>query len=296
LHLAESAYAGLPRYRLQLHGAHFRITLRLTDGDSPHARQPPLLTTTSGPDGLICGIMNAANFVVLCPHERTGLVVVSRDTLHHPYHVRYELIEFAVFVLASRAQGLVPLHAACIARSGRAVLLMGSSGAGKSTLALHCLMLGMTCVAEDAVFVEPQRLLASGVSNFLHVRRDSLKFIDDASISSRVRKSPVIVRRSGVEKFQVDLRSLHRQAGAMALRIAAIIFLSSRGGGRGAALTPLKRRELMSRLAAKQPYPARLPSWKIFSRRLTEVSAFELRRGQHPTEAAVALRLMLSRI
>jgi serine kinase of HPr protein (carbohydrate metabolism regulator) len=55
------------------------------------------------------------------------------------YLTRYELIEFAVFTLAQRVQGLVPLHAACVGRAGRGLLLMGGSGAGKSTLALHCL-------------------------------------------------------------------------------------------------------------------------------------------------------------
>ena len=49
---------------------------------------------------------------------------------------RYEMLEFAVFTLASRVQGVVPLHAACIGRRGRGLLLMGDSGAGKSTAAL----------------------------------------------------------------------------------------------------------------------------------------------------------------
>ena len=295
LRLVDLAYAGLPRHRLGTDASPFRIRLRLAGRNTPrHTLEPPSLKSESGPGGLICGIMDAANFAIVSPHERTGLVVVSRDMLRYPYHVRYELLEFAVFVLASRAQGLVPLHAACVGRAGRGLLLMGSSGAGKSTLALHCLMLGMNLLAEDAVFVKPDRLLATGVSNFLHVRGDSLPFVDDASMASRIRKSPTIRRRSGMEKFEVDLRHLGGRVAASTLRIEGIVFLSTRSGGRGAALVPLRRRELMARLTAAQPYPAQLPSWKVFSKHLSGVRGFELRRGQHPSEAAVALRLLLN--
>ena len=47
--------------------------------------------------GLICGVMDASNYVVLDPVQRRALVVASEDMLLWPYHLRYELIEFAVF-------------------------------------------------------------------------------------------------------------------------------------------------------------------------------------------------------
>jgi hypothetical protein len=295
LRLVRSAYADLPGHRLSPPAAPFRIRLWLADKDTRGARkQPPALRTQSGPDELLCGMMDAANFALLCPHERTALISVSRDMLRHPYHVRYELIEFAVFTLASRAQGLVPLHAACVGRSGRGLLLMGASGAGKSTLALHCLMVGLDFLSEDAVFVRPDQLLATGVSNFLHLRSDSLRFLDDASMAARIRKSPVIQRRSGVDKLEIDMRRLGSRIAVSPLRIEAIVFLSSRTAGSGATAARLRNRDLITRLAAAQPYAAGLASWKAFRQRLGDVRAFELRRGQHPIEAAVALRLMLN--
>jgi hypothetical protein len=295
LRLVSSAYADLPRHRLSPPAAPFRIRLWLADQDRLNAgKQPPALRTHSGPGELLCGIMDAANFALLSPHERTALIVVSPDMLRHPYHVRYELIEFAVFTLASRAQGLVPLHAACVGRSGRGLLVMGASGAGKSTLALHCLMVGLYFLSEDAVFVRPDQLLATGVSNFLHLRPDSLRFLDDASMAARMRNSPVIQRRSGVEKYEVDMRRLGSRLAISPLRIEGIVFLSSRTAGSGATAVRLRNRDLIARLSAAQPYAAGLSSWKAFRKRLGEVRAFELRRGQHPIEAAVALRLMLN--
>ncbi|HEY6451117.1 MAG TPA: hypothetical protein VIX87_00810 [Steroidobacteraceae bacterium] len=293
LRLVEAAFADLPRARPAPEAPHFRIRLRLDGKAATRTRKPPPLRALAGPGALICGIMDAENFAIVSPGERTGLIVVSPDMLRNAYHVRYELIEFAVFVLASRGQGLVPLHGACVGRSGRGLLLMGSSGAGKSTLALHCLMLGMDFLAEDAVFVRPERLTAMGIPNFVHVRPDSLHYIDDLTVAARVGQSPLIRRRSGAEKYEVDVRQLAPRRAVCALKIEGVVFLSARRSARGATLRSLAQREFTAALSAAQPYPARLPVWRSFRHHLSAARGFELCRGQHPAEAAVALRLLL---
>jgi len=102
-----------------------------------------------------------------------------------PYHTRYELIEFAVFTLAARVQSLVSLHAACVGHGGRGVLLLGPSGSGKSTVALQCLLQGLDFVAEDSVFVETGSMLTTGIANFMHVRSDSLRWVERARDARR---------------------------------------------------------------------------------------------------------------
>ncbi len=97
--------------------------------------------------------------------------------MRFPYHIRYELIEFAVFTLAARVQRLVSLHAACVGTGGKGVLLMGPSGAGKSTVALQCLLNGFDFLSEDSVFVAPRSMKATGIANFLHTRADSLRWL-----------------------------------------------------------------------------------------------------------------------
>jgi hypothetical protein len=294
LRLVEAAYAGLPRHLFARDGAPFRIRLRLTQRNPLRTRaEPPSLTTLSGPGGLLCAVMDAANFALLSPNERAALVVVSSDMLASRYHARYELIEFSVFTLACRAQGLVSLHAACVGHAGRGLLLMGSSGAGKSTLALHCLLQGMDFLSEDAVFVRPDPLIATAVPNFLYVRRDSLRELDDLAMVARIRKSPIIRRRSGVEKFEVDLRPLECRLSAAPLAIEGVVFLGTRRAGSSATVLPLPNRELITRLRVAQPYATQLPSWKAFKQNLAGIRGFELQRGQHPAESAVALRHIL---
>jgi hypothetical protein len=231
-----------------------------------------------------------ASSVIMSPAERSALVVVSREMLRFPYHTRYELIEFAVCTLAARAQGLVPLHAACVGRGGRGFLIIGPSGAGKSTLALHALLGGFDFLGEDSIFVSPRSLLATGVANFLHVREDSLRFVKGRRDADRIHRSPVIRRRSGVEKFEVDLRRGNYRLAAAPLKISAIVLLSAAHASAGSLLRPISRSRLVKALHASQPYALHQPGWKGFSVAASSLPAFELFRGQHPDDSVAALR------
>jgi hypothetical protein len=210
-----------------------------------------------------------------------------------PYHTRYELIEFAAYTLASRVQNLVPLHAACVGHRGRGLLLLGPSGSGKSTVALQCLLQGLDFVAEDAVFVEPDSLLTTGIANFMHVRADSLRWVERARDAAVIRNSPVIRRRSGVQKFEVDLRGTQYRLARAPLKLAVVVFLSAQKAVDGALLHALSKPELLRRLEATQAYAASQPSWAAFRRKVSRLEAFELRRGRHPLDAVTALRQIL---
>src|SRR3546814_6781678 len=142
--------------------------------------EPPAVRSRLDKD-VLYGNIDAWNYVLVSPRRRRARVVASANMLDWPYHLRYELIEFAVFLLAARCQRLVPLHAACVGRGGRGILLLGASGSGESTLVLHSLLQGLDVLSEDAVFVQPDGMLATGVANFLHVRADALDGIEDRS-------------------------------------------------------------------------------------------------------------------
>jgi hypothetical protein len=243
--------------------------------------------------GLLGGATESSNAVFISPRDRAALVIVSPQMLRFAYHTRYELIEFAVFTLAVRVQQLASLHGACVGMHGRGVLLMGNSGAGKSTVALQCLLEGFEFLSEDSVFVAPESMRATGVANFLHVRADSLRWVQAARDLAYIRSSPTIRRRSGVAKLEVDLRHGGYKLAGSPLKIEAIVFLSARKAGGQPLLQPLGRSELLRQLTAAQGYAANLPGWSTFKRKLTSVRSFELRRGSHPREATAALRQLL---
>jgi energy-coupling factor transporter ATP-binding protein EcfA2 len=295
LRLVDAAFAALPRHRLSPIVPRLRLKLALRPERRPPPRsrlQPPPLAMLSG-GGFLGGATERSDFVIVSPQERAGLVVLSAQMLNHPYHARYELIEFAVFTLAARVQHLVSLHAACIGRGGRGVLVMGPSGAGKSTLALLASLQGFEFVSEDSVFVTADTLLATGVANFLHVRHDSLGWVGRTREAAVIRASPIIRRRSGVRKFEVDLRQDPYRLAASPLKIGAIAFLSPQPACGGPLLRPLAKSTLRARLSEAQAYAAHQPQWLAFCRRISRLPAFEMRRGAHPQEAVDVLRSLL---
>ncbi|MDP9010225.1 MAG: serine kinase [Pseudomonadota bacterium] len=299
LALVDAAYAGLPDHLFSSASKTFRINLLLTPKPVPNpirraARRvdPPPISMLQGA-GFLGSATPSSTFVVLHPENRAGLVSASPEMLRFPYHVRYELIEFAVFTLACRAQGLVPLHGACVGLDGRGVLLMGPSGSGKSTVALQCLLEGLDFVSEDSVFVAPNSMRATGTPNFLHVREDSLHWVEQLRIRSMIRKSPVIRRRSGVEKFEVDLRRKEFRLAKTPLRIIGVVFLSPRLAGTGPLLRPLSAGNTLARLKEEQAYGASLPQWATFNKKLLRLGGFEVFRGPHPSASVEALRSLL---
>lgn len=296
LGLVDSAYAGLPAQRLARpqDPPRFRIELRLTDGNHSFAgRDAPPLARMQGGAGFFGAVMDAANLALVFPEARRGLVAISRELLRFPYHARYELLEFAVFTLASRAQQLLPLHAGCVGLNGVGALLVGESGAGKSTLALHCMLDGMDFLTEDATFVDPHSLQATGVANFLHLRDDALPFVDDGEVAAMIRNSPRIRRRSGVEKFEIDLRQRRGRLAQAPLQLAKVVLVSPQAADGPDILRPLSAAQFGARLAASQPYAAHQPGWTPFAEHFAHLSGFELRRGRHPRDAALALRRVM---
>jgi hypothetical protein len=293
LQLVDQAFAGLPRRRLAGSTPRLRVRLQLTSRQHrTSAAPPPPLNTYAGP-GLLCGAIDASNLAVISPAQGSALVVISRDMLRHPYHLRYELIEFAVYVLAARALRLVPLHAAAVGQRGRGLLLMGDSGAGKSTIALHCLLQGLEILSEDAVFVAPDARSVSGIANFLHLQRGGLRFLRGHGAARRIRHSPIIRRRSGAEKYEVDLRRSGYRLAPAPLTIQALVFLSKRRASDDRLLVPVAARGLAARLAAYQPYAAGQKGWRRFTNSIAAVRTYELRRGSHPDVAVAALRTLL---
>lgn len=292
--VAAMAYAGLPAHRLLAEPPRIHLELRLSPEQrvAPGAEPPPVQMQSGA--GFLCGVMDGGNYAVLHPAQLRALIVASPDMLAKPYHLRYELIEFAVFTLATRALGLVPLHGACVGHEGRAALVMGPSGAGKSTLALHSLLRGLAFIAEDAVFVHPASNMATGVSNYLHVTSDALRFVDDEHARAWIESAPVIRRRSGVEKYEADLRYAPGVLAAGPMAVACVVFASTQSADHpGRLVRPIPAHDIPSRLAAEQPYAASQPGWNAFVREVCRLGAYELRRGGHPDDSVKALRELL---
>lgn len=288
--LAEDAYRGLPaagQPRVQL-----QVELRTAPGNADLGTEPPPPQMLGGA-GVVGAAVDAHNLVLVMPALRRALVQLSPAMLAHAYHARYELIEFAVFQLAARSQGLVALHAGAVSGGGAGALLMGVSGAGKSTLTLHAALQGLEVVTEDGSFVDPVSLQLSGVANYLHLRFDGLDWIGDAALRERVQASPVIRRRSGVQKYELDLRGGWAPLAPQPPRLAHLVFTSAEPRPDGALLEALPREILRARLHEDQAYAMGQPGWGAFVQACGGLQGWVLHRGSHPAAGAEALRRLL---
>jgi hypothetical protein len=296
LQLAVDAFGRLPPYKREGKRRRFRVRLVLSNHHSTWARKSgppaPLLT---GHDGLLCATVDAGNFALVDVPRSRALVSLSPSMLRFPYHARYELIELAIVTLASRAQSLVPLHAACVGLRRAGILLMGASGAGKSTLALHALCNGMQVLSEDSAFVDLPGLRVMGLPNYLHLQPNALGLLPRGPLLDEIRRSPIIERRSGARKYELDLRNVARAAPPAPLQLAATVFVSRRKATRRNAVMALDREELLTRLRREQPYAAGLSNWRSFEGRIARLPAFELRRAD-PNASIRDLRTVLAAV
>jgi hypothetical protein len=292
LRLVDAAYSDLPAHRFASTPPDFRVRLVLAPAANRQTR-PPAISMLSGPD-ILGAATESSNFALLSVEQRSALICVTPRMLAFPYHARYELLEFAVFTLASRAQGLVPLHAACVGIDGKGIILMGDTGAGKTTVSLQCLLRGFDFLAEDSVFVAPASMRATGVANFLHLRSDSLRWVEGAQ-QRMIRRSPVIRRRSGVEKFEVSLRRKQFRLAPKPLKIVAVAFLTAAPSRPESLLRPVTHANCLRRMAELQGYGASLPQWRKFAGNLRGIETVEVRRPKHPSQVVEALRSLITK-
>jgi len=170
---------------------------------------------------------------------------------------------------------------------------MGASGTGKSTLSLHALAGGLQLLSEDSAFVAPESLRVAGVANYLHIVPKALGFLPAGALRRTIERAPVIQRRSGAQKYEVDLRELQSERVRAPLRLVATVFLSRRAASSARALEPLESAAFIRRLRREQPYARGRSNWSEFERRVGGVPSYELRRMKHPNAAVEELRRLL---
>ena len=93
--------------------------------------------------------------------------------------------------ILAASMGVAPLHAACLVRYGRGVLLTGHSGAGKSTLAIALAKRGYAFLSDEWTYlsagheeVDQQEVAAWGLPVPLKLLPDSRRFFPELSASA----------------------------------------------------------------------------------------------------------------
>jgi hypothetical protein len=154
-----------------------------------------------------------------------------------------------LFALAieERPESLV-LHAACLRKGGRRLLLVGTEGAGKTTTTLRLMLGGYEIEGDENVFVDAHGVIAR--PRGMRVKEGTLQQLPQAA--ERIAQAPYLIDYNGRKIFNVDPRSF---GGGWEIRpgSADFIFLARANHGGASSIRPLSpiaaAREIMAEIA-----------------------------------------------
>jgi hypothetical protein len=101
---------------------------------------------------------------------------LSAATAADHARLRWFYLEALAYMLLTQRH-VVSLHAGCVAREGRGILICGRSGTGKSTLSFACARAGFTFLADDCTWVplDSAVLDAIGKPHMVRFRADAAR-------------------------------------------------------------------------------------------------------------------------
>jgi hypothetical protein len=248
------------------HALEFRIVVsdnELAERPSGVVRgaQKHLMTAISDADNYaVCDLDRGFAFFWLAP-------ATARDRDFFRRYYLNNLIEVMLW-----HSHLTMIHAACVARNGRGVLLCGESGAGKSCLSFSCALRGWTFVGDDGAYLVRQSdpCLVVGAPRDVHFRATALDILPELSGKlSPLHASGKLALQMLTDAFP----EIHRSVQALP---CAVVFLNRPAGG-PARLIRMPAEEALSRLDADLPLMEIIEDQRASLRRLIEVGTFELR-------------------
>jgi hypothetical protein len=156
--------------------------------------------------------------------RRAGRLRVAVDTVRRREWFRYHFLE-ALVLTALDTVVFTPVHAACVARSGRALLLCGDSGAGKSSLAYACASRGWTFISDDAAHLSlSERGRVIGDCRRIHIRESAVAMFPEL----RFERSRSML--NGKAALVVETASKAHWNCALSGTAAGCVFLARRPG------------------------------------------------------------------
>ena len=174
-------------------GPPLRLRIGVTPGVSGTCPPPAV---ARGQQHLISLIADAQNHATCDLNAGFAFAWLTEDALQNRSYARYHFLEAVALILISTTYA-TPIHAACVSRYGRGMLLCGPSGTGKSTLAYACARRGWVFTSDDASYVRHRASDLRVVGNSHQVRfrpsaKDLFPELRGRSITPRAEGKPSI--------------------------------------------------------------------------------------------------------
>ena len=186
---------------------------------------PPAVFRAHG--RLFALVADSENLVVCDTASRSGSGWLTEPAVQDAAYFRYHFLEAAANQFIAWLH-LTPIHAACVARDNRGVLLCGPSQAGKSTLAYACARSGFTYVTDDASYMvrcrAAERLIV-GDAHRLRLRPEAASLFPE--LAARVPS----MRGNGKLTLEVPTGELSGISAAPAANVHRIVWLRRAAAG-----------------------------------------------------------------
>ncbi len=130
-------------------GAILQIRIGVSHEGGPDCPPEPTRREYNHLFSLVADINNQA---LLDLSTYTNFTWLTRAAVNNGIYLRYNFLEKVVYLLLG-ASVVTDLHAACVSKNGKGILLCGDSGAGKSTLAYACARAGWTYTSDDTSYL-----------------------------------------------------------------------------------------------------------------------------------------------
>jgi len=175
------------------------IRLYFEISDAPGSQPPAIRFHARG--NVFAFIADADNLAIGDTQTRSGTAWLSAGAIRDATYFNYHFLESIALELIVSLH-LAPIHAGCVARDGRGVLLCGDGGAGKSSLSYACARRGWTFLSDDASYLLRKRASDSLILG--HPQRVRLR-PDAPRIFPELARFEAVIRGSG--KAGLDLRT-----------------------------------------------------------------------------------------
>jgi hypothetical protein len=146
---------------------------------------------------------------------------VTSAAVKNSIYFRYNFLEKAVYLLLG-ASVVTDIHAACVSRSGKGILLVGDSGAGKSTLAYACARAGWTFTSDDTSYLINDSRVPRVIGHSHRARfRPSAR-----ELFPELRRFELTPRFEGKPSIEVSLSELPVENTASEANVDLIVYLN----------------------------------------------------------------------
>jgi hypothetical protein len=223
--------------------APLQVRVAVTDGPGIEVPSNPSFRAQ---EHLLAVVSDACNYAVCDLNAAFAFCWFTPGALRDRAWVRHFFLEAIVYCTLTHLY-VTAVHAACIAKNGRGVLLSGQSGSGKSVLSLACARAGWTFVTDDVAYLlressnrtvlgKPERM------KFLPSAAELFPDLDWGECNADQKDQPFVELRTNEAGISVASESL----------VDYLVFLRRPAEGQ-ARLVPVRAGDALARLSAELP-------------------------------------------